>query len=109
MLKPLLYFYIVSRILGELLLELVLYSLFLPFWKEMLLFGYHYFGKDPYAYMHRYVQEQETANKLDASNRMNFVYGPTPLSSLHYILYRSGLSKHSHIFDLGCGPGRGCV
>ena len=100
-------FYIATRVIGELILELILYSFWVPFWKETALFAYYYFRKDPYAYMHQYLQEEESNEKI--IHRENFVYGPTPLSSLHYILYRIGLPKESHIFDLGCGSGRGCL
>ena len=109
MLNLLFGFYIATRVIGELMLELLLYSFWLPFWKESALFVYYYLRKDPYATMHQYLQEKESSEEPDSIQRENFVYGPTPLSSLHYILRRSGVQKGAHIFDFGCGSGRGCL
>ena len=103
------YAYMFSRVLGEVVLELVLYTLWLPFYRETGLYLYHYFGRTPYFFMYRFFAERQAQQpQFSESDKKQWLYGPTFLSSLNYILYRSKIPKGACLYDLGCGPGRGC-
>ncbi|MEC7986461.1 MAG: hypothetical protein VX278_14945, partial [Myxococcota bacterium] len=67
------YSYIIYRILAELTLELILYTFWLPFYKETLLYAYYYFGRDPYGLMERFIEEKNRDGGADSNHAGDFV------------------------------------
>ncbi|MBA2728246.1 MAG: class I SAM-dependent methyltransferase, partial [Parachlamydiaceae bacterium] len=67
-------------------------------WDLALLWGY--FLRNPYRICHNYLKEIGMADP--------YLYGETPLTSLQIIAEHCDLKKEDHVFELGCGRGRGC-
>jgi SAM-dependent methyltransferase len=60
-----------------------------------------YFFHNPYRICHNYLK------KIGIKDP--YLYGETPLTSLQVIADQCGIKKEDHVFELGCGRGRGCL
>ncbi len=59
-----------------------------------------YFWKNPYRIASRYLQERGEDDV--------YTYGETPLTTMHLIVEKSGITKDDSVLELGCGRGRTC-